>query len=618
MLIRNDYKPRMTPTQTKKHRPVAVDHRIYIVLLALASLFVALVVRSAYFQFSQRPVWDEHAKNVFVRSVIEPGMRGKIVDRHGALLATNEPIGDVIIDPYHLPDFDAEREKNRNKPKGLQRTLEKEQKFWQDVKEVAHIVGLPPEKALSLFDSKTYDGKKRGDVYLLRKADKALLERLKTYSVPGLKITQGSLRRYPDGQLFGHVLGVTKIDVAAEDKTERIIGLEGMEYAYDKSLQGRDGLRMMIKDDRNNYIESVDSPNNREPVNGKDLVLSLDKNVQIVAMTALQQAVAFHRADGASAVVLDARTGEILAMANYPAFDPARFAQYAAETRRNQATADAIEPGSVLKPLVVAKALDQGKVTPATVLNTAPYELGGRTIRDVHDYPSLSITGVIQKSSNVGSSKLARQIPAAELHAYLAALGFSAKPNSGFPGETEGVLRPWKAWRPIDHAVIGYGYGLQISLLQLARSYTVFTNDGTLLPVTLLKRDTAPDGVAVLRPQTAQQMRQMMRSVTESGGTGTRGAIEGYDVAAKSGTTEKLVNGRYSKDSHRALFVGFAPVDNPRVIVAVGVDNPQVNGYYGGLVAAPVFAEIMGGTLNQLGVPAVRRTPPISLARSKP
>lgn len=614
MLIRNDYKPRMTPAQTKKLRPEVGDKRIYLVLLGLACLFVALVGRVAYFQTIERGVWENRVQNVFVRTVTEPGMRGKILDRNGALLAISEPMGDVIIDTYKLPDFADLREKNRHKPKMLQKIAEQEQLFRQNVAQVAQLLGLSQQKAKSLFDYHSYDGKKRGDIYLVRNADKSLLDQLRGLNLDGLKITQAAQRRYPDGQLFGQIIGVTKTDVTADNKTEKTVGLEGLEYAFNKSLQSQDGSRVMVQDNHGNFIDAVDSPNNREPANGRDLVLSLDKNIQTLTMSALQQAVSLHSAESASAVVLDAHTGEVLAMANYPSFDPSQFTRYPTAARRNAAALDVIEPGSALKPFIVAKAMDLGKVAPGTFINTAAYELGGRTIRDVHDYPSLSVTGVIQKSSNVGSSKLARMVPASELHTYLTDLGFASKPNSGFPGEAEGVLHPWQSWRPIDQAVIGYGYNMQVSLLQLARAYTVFTNDGALLPVTILKQDKQPQGVSLLQAKTAQQMRRMMMTVTETGGTGTRGAIDGYDVAAKSGTAQKLINGRYSNNAHRALFVGFAPVENPRAIVVVSVDNPRKNGYYGGVVAAPAFAEIMGGTLNQLGVPPTKRPPIQTLA----
>ena len=332
------------------------------------------------------------------------------------------------------------------------------------------------------------------------------------------------------------------------------------------------------------------------------MVLSLDQRIQTLAYDELNKAISYHKAKAGSAVVLDAKTGEILALVNSPAYDPNQPGQAGSEQRRNRAVTDMLEPGSAMKPFTIAKALDAGKVNENMVFNTQPYSVYGNIVRDTHTYPTLSLRGIMQKSSNVGTSKLSAMFTPEEMYNFYRDVGVGERMHSGFPGETAGILHNWKKWRPFNQATMSFGYGLQVSLLQLARSYTIFTADGRLLPVSFEKQLTAPKGEQVIKPETARTVRNLMMSVTEPGGTGTAGAVPGFHVAAKTGTARKLVNGRYADNKHLASFVGFAPAENPRVIVAVAVDEPSTNGYYGGTVAGPVFKGITAGSLNILGV----------------
>ena len=332
------------------------------------------------------------------------------------------------------------------------------------------------------------------------------------------------------------------------------------------------------------------------------MVLSLDQRIQSLAHDKLAQAIDYHQAKAGTAVVLDAQTGEILALVNLPDFDPNQPGGAEIALRRNRAVTDMIEPGSAMKPFPIAKALDSGKVNENMVFNTNTYNIGPATVRDTHNYPSLTLRGIMQKSSNVGVSKLSAMFKPEEMHDFYKSVGFGRRMHSGFPGESPGLVRDWRNWRPIEQATMSFGYGLQMSLLQLAHSYTIFTSDGKLLPVSFLRQSTAPQGEQVIKPETARAIRRMMVSVTEPGGTGTQGAVPGFNVGAKTGTARKLVGGRYADNKHMATFIGFAPAEHPRVIVAVNIDEPTQNGYYGGIVAGPVFRDIMAGSLNILGV----------------
>ena len=566
MLIKNEYKPRMLPKVEKIKKPVTSDGRIRIVLGCMALAFTALLGRGIYLQTTQHEFLKNQGDQRFVRTLTLPASRGMITDRNGATLALSAPTESL----YAMPS-------------GMEEMPTAEQ-----MAKLAAIVDLPVEALQEKLAKKDKDF-----IYLKRQLSQEKAEEIKALGIKGLAFQKELKRHYPMGNLFAHVIGFTNIDGK---------GQEGLELSREDDLRGQDGARVVLRDNKGNYVDQLDSPRNRDAVDGRNMVLSLDQRIQSLAHDKLAQAVAYHQAKAGTAVVLDAQTGEILALVNLPDFDPNQPGGAEIALRRNRAVTDMIEPGSAMKPFPIAKALDSGKVNENMVFNTNTYNIGPATVRDTHNYPSLTLRGIMQKSSNVGVSKLSAMFKPEEMHDFYKSVGFGRRMHSGFPGESPGLVRDWRNWRPIEQATMSFGYGLQMSLLQLAHSYTIFTSDGKLLPVSFLRQSTAPQGEQVIKPETARAIRRMMVSVTEPGGTGTQGAVPGFNVGAKTGTARKLVGGRYADNKHMATFIGFAPAEHPRVIVAVNIDEPTQNGYYGGIVAGPVFRDIMAGSLNILGV----------------
>ena len=566
MLIKNEYKPSMLPKTAKAKKPITSDGRISLVLWLIAAAFVGLLARGIYLQTTQHEFLKNQGDQRFVRTLTLPASRGMITDRNGATLALSAPTESL----YAMPS-------------GMEEMPTAEQ-----MAKLAAIVELPVEALQEKLAKKDKDF-----IYLKRQLSQEKAEEIKALGIKGLAFQKELKRHYPMGNLFAHVIGFTNIDGK---------GQEGLELSREDSLHGADGSKVVLRDNKGNIVDSLDSPRNSDPKNGQDMVLSLDQRIQTLAYDELNKAVAYHKAKAGTVVVLDAQTGEILALVNSPAYDPNQPGSADSEQRRNRAVTDMIEPGSAMKPFTIAKALDSGKVGVADRFNTMPYKIGPATVRDTHVYPTLDVRGIMQKSSNVGTSKLSAKFTPKEMYDFYHDLGVGVRMHSGFPGETAGLLRSWRRWQPIEQATMSFGYGLQLSLLQLARAYTMLTHDGELLPVSFEKQAVAPKGKRVIKASTAREVRDLMVSVTEPGGTGTAGAVDGFDVGAKTGTARKLVNGRYVDNKHVGTFIGFAPAKNPRVIVAVTIDEPTANGYYGGVVAGPVFKEVMSGSLNILGV----------------
>ncbi|MBP8929247.1 MAG: penicillin-binding protein 2, partial [Ottowia sp.] len=381
-------------------------------------------------------------------------------------------------------------------------------------------------------------------------------------------------------------------------------GQEGAELSFEKQLSGKAGARRVIKDRLGRVVEAVGDE--VPPVDGQDVQLSIDSKVQFFAYQKLRDAVTAHKAKSGSVVVLDAQTGEVLALANYPSYSPDNRRNLTGAQLRNIAITDTFEPGSTMKPITVAMALEAGKVTPQTQIATAPgtYKLDKFTIRDTHNYGTLTVEGVVQKSSNVGSLKIAQRLSAQEMWDTYTALGYGHKPDLAFPGAATGRVRHWKGWRPVEQATMSYGYGLSASLFQMAHSYTAFSHDGRVIPATLVKApdDTAVEGVRVFSEKNARAVRKMLEMAAGPGGTGQRAQTVGYSVGGKSGTARKQQGKGYASNKYRAWFTGMAPIDKPRVIVAVMVDEPSNGVYYGGAVAAPVFSEVVQQTLRIMGV----------------
>lgn len=566
MLIKSEYKPRMISKGEQVKKPLTSDGRIGFVLLAMAVLFAGLIVRGLYLQTVTYNFLKNQGDNQIVRTQSLPAARGTISDRNGAVLALSAPTESLYAVPKDMEEM----------PTGAQ------------LEQLSGLVDVPVDVLRNKLEQKG-----KSFIWIKRQLDPKVAEEVKALGLENFVFEKELKRHYPMGNLFAHVIGFTDIDGK---------GQEGLELSLEDSLHGEDGAEVVLRDRQGNIVDSLDSPRNKAPQNGKDIILSLDQRIQTLAYEELNKAVEYHQAKAGTVVVLDARTGEILALVNTPAYEPNKPGQSDSEQRRNRAVTDMIEPGSAIKPFVIAKALDADKTNLNERLNTQPYKIGPAQVRDTHVYPSLDVRGIMQKSSNVGTSKLSARFSSKEMYDLYHELGIGVRMHSGFPGESAGALRNWQKWRPIEQATMSFGYGLQLSLLQLARAYTVLTHDGVLLPVSFEKQAVAPQGKRIFKASTARQVRELMVSVTEPGGTGTAGAVDGFDVGAKTGTARKLVNGRYVDNKHVATFIGFAPAKNPRVIVAVTIDEPTANGYYGGVVTGPPFKKIMGGSLNILGV----------------
>lgn len=537
--------------------------RARVLLIGLLLWFVALVGRAVYLQGLNNDFLRQKGESRYSRVIALPATRGMIVDRNNEPLAISTPVESVAASPDDVTMSDEQAAR-------LARLLE------TSVGEV--------RRRLS--------DEKREFVYLKRQLPPERAARVVELNIPGIFLQREYRRYYPAGEVTAHVLGFTDID----DK-----GQEAIELAFNHALTGKPGSRRVIKDRLGHIVEDVESI--REPQHGAKLQLSIDTRLQYLAFRELKRAVTDHRAKAGGIVVLDAHTGEVLAMANIPTYNPNNRGRLDPRRTRNRAVTDLFEPGSTLKPFTAAVALEAGVVKPGTVIQTAPGRLtiGRRTIHDAHPHGALTVEEVIQKSSNVGSAKIALSLPAEQMWEMFTSVGFGAPPKSGFPGEAAGRVRAHATWKPIEQATMSYGHGISLSLLQLARAYSIFATDGLIRPVTLVKATEPVEPVRVVSEKTARAVRQMLELATRAGGTAPRAQIAGYRVAGKTGTAHKLEGKGYASDKYVSSFVGFAPVSAPRLIVAVMIDEP-LGQYYGGTVAAPVFAEVMAGSLRMLGV----------------
>jgi cell division protein FtsI (penicillin-binding protein 3) len=534
-------------------------------LMALLILFsfVVLIGRAFYLQILDTDFLQEKGESRYRRDIEITASRGRIADRHGDVLAISTPMRSIWA-----------------VPPAAQLTSEQTQ----------HLAALLEIDAQGLARKLTSD---KPFVFLRRQIPPPVAAQVAALKLPGIGQDKEYRRFYPTGEMTAHMVGFTGVD----DK-----GLEGAELAFHGQLLGTPGSRSVIKDRRGQIVEDVGSV--KPPQDGEDISLALDSKVQYLAYSQLKQAIADSKAKAGGIVVLDARTGEILALANWPTYNPNNRESLSGGQLRNRALTDTFEPGSTLKPFTIALAMDTGKVRFDTQINCAPgrLQIGGATISDTHRYGVLTVAEVIQKSSNVGSSKIAAMLPAQAMWEMFHSVGFGEVPRLGFPGEVSGRLRPWKSWRPIEQATMSFGHGLSVSLIQLARAYSVFARDGDLVPLSLTRVGAAkPRGTQVFSPQTAREVRAMLEMAVRPGGTAPKAQIPGYRVAGKTGTARKLENGRYTTTKYVASFVGFAPASDPRLIVAVLIDEPPGK-YYGGEVAAPVFASVMAGTLRTLGI----------------
>jgi cell division protein FtsI (penicillin-binding protein 3) len=538
--------------------------RARLLLLLVFGALVVLAARALYLQGLRNDFLQQKGETRYARVIEMPAHRGMITDRAGEPLALSTPVESVWASPADA-ELTAEQRSKLARLLGLE-PAELKRRMADDQKEFVYLKRqLPPEQAAKVVQ----------------------------LNLPGIFLKREFRRYYPAAEVTAHVVGMTGVD----DN-----GQEGIELAYQDWLAGKAGSRRVIKDRLGRIIEDVESI--RAPQQGQALALSIDQRVQYLAFRELKSAIAEHQAKAGSIVVLDVASGEVLALANWPSYNPNNRDTLKAARARNRAVVDLFEPGSTLKPFTVAAALETGLVRPGSMIDTegGRYAIGNRIIRDAHPEGILTVAQVIQKSSNVGSAKMALAMAPQKMWTLLSQVGFGTQPRVGFPGEASGRLRAYQTWKPIEQATMSYGHGISVSLLQLARAYSVFATDGELKPLTLVRREHPAEGKRVVSPATAQSVRKMLEMVTQPGGTATRAQVAGFRVAGKTGTAHKLEGNGYAPDRYISSFVGFAPVSNPRLVIAVMIDEPSGKHYYGGEVAAPVFSNVMAGALRLLGI----------------
>jgi cell division protein FtsI (penicillin-binding protein 3) len=549
--------------------------RSRLLALVIFSGFAVLTGRAVYLQGLHNDFLQAKGESRYGRIIEISANRGRITDRHGEMLAVSTPVKSIWAIPDEL----------KLEPPQLAR--------------LAVLLETPPQEI-----RKRIAETGRDFVFIKRQIPPEVADRVAELRIPGLFQNREYRRYYPGGEVMAHVLGFT----GAED-----VGQEGVELAFHDHLSGKPGSRRVIRDRLGQIVEDVESI--RAAQEGKDLSLALDARIQSLAFSQLKAAVEEHRAKAGSIVVLDTMTGEVLALASLPTYNPNNRARLSGAQLRNRAVTDTFEPGSTLKPFTIAAALESGRITPQTTIQTAPGRLtiGAATIRDAHSGGLLTVEQVIQKSSNVGAAKIALSLPAEAMWNMFQSVGFGAAPRLGFPGEANGRVRPYKTWRPIEQATMSYGHGISVSLLQLAHAYSVFARDGEMVPLSLVRVDAPRTPWVVISAETSRRVRHMLELAVQPGGTAPRAQITGYRVAGKTGTAHKQENGTYVAHKYVSSFVGFAPVSSPRLVIAVMIDEPSNGQYYGGAVAAPVFARVMEGSLRLTGVPHDAPMKPIEL-----
>ena len=538
--------------------------RSRLMLFLLFFVFMMLLLRAFWIQGPGNAFYEAKGVRGTQRELELPASRGKILDRNGQVIATSLEAKSVIAYNDTVPD-DLAADK---------------------VQKLASLLQM------SESDLRKKLKEERKQVFLKRQVDPVVAQQIKQLEIPGIGLNNEYRRFYPEGEAMAHVVGFTNVN----DK-----GQEGMELSRENELAGHPGQRRVVVDRLGRVVEDVAIL--QLPQNGKDLNLSIDSKIQFLAYNAVKDAVEQHHAKAGGAVVLDTQTGEILALANYPSYNPNDRRYLTGEQLRNRVLTDTFEPGSTIKPLTISIALEKGAIRPDTnMVIGASYLVGPKPITDTHPYGNLTVAQIIQKSSNIGTAKIAmNNLSPEEMWDLYTAVGFGQAPKIGFPGAVAGTVHPFKKWMPTDQARIAFGYGISASLFQVARAYTVFARDGELVPLTIERSPEFKPGIKVLSPKTAIEMRNMMEAVTEPGGTAVKAQAEGYRVGGKTGTAHKLVGKGYG-NSYRAYFAGLAPISAPRIVVAVMIDGPTGGSHYGGDVAAPVFSTIVGETLRSLNV----------------
>jgi cell division protein FtsI (penicillin-binding protein 3) len=539
--------------------------RSQFIVAVIAAGFLGLVARAAYVQVIDNAFFKRQGMVRFVRTLDLPANRGRILDRHGNILASSVPVPSIWANPE-----DIERDPAK-------------------LKALAKLLGMSGAE----LDKKLQDEDKIF-VWLKRQVDESVAKDIAALKIKGVYDRKEYKRIYPEGESVAHVVGFTNVEN---------LGQEGVELTFNNALGGKAGSRRVIKDRLGRVVEDIGEM--VPPLDGQDLQLSIDSKVQYFAYEKIKESVITNKAAAGSVVVLDIKTGEVLALVNYPSYSPGRRGNLSGAQLRNRALTDTFEPGSTMKPLVVGLALEKGLVKPETLIQTAPgkLQMGTATITDAHPHGVLSVNEIIQKSSNVGTVKIAMQMQPHDMWEMFTQVGLGQKPQVPFPGAVAGKVRPYKTWRPIEQATMSYGYGLSTSLFQLAQAYTVFAHDGEMVPMSLVKTNQSQvNGARVLSSHNAAAIRNMLHMVTIQGGTAPKAQTMGYSVGGKTGTAHKVEGKGYASKKYRGFFVGIAPIDNPRIVVAVMVDEPTGGAYFGGDVAAPVFSQTVQQTLRMMGV----------------
>ena len=541
------------------------DWRSRVVLFVLFAAFLALAGRALWLQGVSNQFLQKQGASRYERVLELPATRGKIFDRNGIVLASSLPVKAVWAIPEDVKESSS-----------------------QKLRELAQLLDMPQADLLKKLDSD------RTFVYLKRQVEMDVIAKIEKLGIDGLDTRKEYKRYYPQGEVMAHIVGFTNV----ED-----VGQEGIELAQQKNLIGQTGSRRVIKDRLGRIVEDVGL--SREPHDGKDLTLSVDSKLQYIAYNSIKDAVEKFHAKAGAAIVLDVHTGEVLALANWPTYNPNDRSHLTGEQLRNRVITDTFEPGSTLKPFTVSLALDKGLIKPTTLFDTGNgrYQTGGHTIRDTHPHGVIDVGTIIQKSSNIGTTKISELLSAQEMWEMFTKVGFGQAPRFGFPGAAAGRVRPYKSWPIVAKANMSFGQGISMSLLQLAHAWLIFARDGDVIPLSFQKVTENPVGQKIISAKTAAQMRTMVESVVSPEGTAAQAQVAGYRVGGKTGTAQKVINGRYSQTHYIGNFVGIAPMSNPRFVIAVMIDDPSGPFHTGGAVAAPTFATLAANALRAANVP---------------
>ena len=551
---------------TEHAKPMVYEKRRWLILSLFIAGMLLLMWRAVDLQVISKDFLQEHGDARALRVVRIPAHRGMIMDRNGEPLAVSTSVNSIWATPRRVISSD------------------------KDLAPLAAYLDTSVAELGKLLKERIG----REFVYLKRHVNPALADKVMALNIPGISLEQEFRRYYPAGEVTAHLIGFTNIDDT---------GQEGLELAYNDWLKSIPGEKRVLKDRLGRIIENVESI--RTPSPGKNLELSIDRRIQYLAYRELKAAVQTHNARGGSLVILDTKTGEVVAMVGQPSYNPNNRSDMRGEYYRNRAVTDVFEPGSTLKPFTVAAGLESGVYTPQTMIDTRPghFKVGNHTIRDSRNYGVIDVATVIKKSSNVGASKIALSLEPNQLRKTLSDVGFGVVTGSGFPGEASGFLSATNNWSEVGLATIAFGYGLSVTALQLAQAYQIFATDGKMLPVSFIKVNGTVAGRQVIAVEHAKQIRAMLETVVEKEGTGTQAAVNSYRVAGKTGTVHKATSGGYSEDRYLSLFAGFAPVEDPRLVMVIMIDEPKGQQYYGGQVAAPIFSRVMTGALRLMDIP---------------